>query len=130
MIDMEAQLKQWEQIRFFKPKEFDSPDEHNSGFKMNIEFIKALDNVRYKCGSPFKITSGYRTRQRNEAVGGVTSSAHTVGLACDISVMSSAERYKIVKYALEQGFKRIGIGKTFIHLDMSYPLPQEVLWLY
>jgi hypothetical protein len=28
------------------------------------------------------------------------------------------------------GIKRIGIGKTFIHVDVDDTLPQNVMWLY
>ena len=32
--------------------------------------------------------------------------------------------------ALKVGFKRIGVGKTFIHLDDDMTLPQNVIWNY
>jgi hypothetical protein len=32
--------------------------------------------------------------------------------------------------ALKAGFTRIGIGKTFVHMDRDPFLPQPRLWLY
>jgi hypothetical protein len=28
------------------------------------------------------------------------------------------------------GVQRIGIGQTFLHIDVSRTLPQQVVWLY
>ena len=28
------------------------------------------------------------------------------------------------------GFTRIGVAKTFIHVDCDMELPQEVMWMY
>jgi hypothetical protein len=35
-----------------------------------------------------------------------------------------------VRAALECGIRRIGIGKTFVHLDNDASLPQGVMWDY
>lgn len=120
----------WNNIRFFTPKEFDSPDLKDSGYNMNPEFMEILDGIRKKCSFPFKINSGFRTEEHNKLVGGKESSAHTKGLAADIECKDSNERITIVKTALNIGITRIGIAKNFIHLDMDYNLPQQVMWLY
>ena len=31
---------------------------------------------------------------------------------------------------IRAGFKRIGIGSTFIHVDLDLDKPQNVFWLY
>jgi len=120
----------WEGIKFFKPEEFDDPTEKGSGSKMNIEFVKLLDLIRGDCDFPFEINSGYRTPEHNEQVGGKFDSAHTKGVAADISCNDSVERFAILKAAFNRGVKRIGIGSNFVHLDMSFDLPQGVSWLY
>lgn len=94
------------------------------------ELVSMLDTLRGICGFPFFITSGLRTDEHNSEVGGVESSAHTRGLAVDIAIKTSAQRYKIVSEALKMGFKRIGIGRDFVHLDISIDRPQEVIWHY
>lgn len=124
------QSKLWEQIKYFKPCEFEDPGEPGSGAKMNIEFIRLLDLIRGDCGYALVVNSGYRSVIHNIAVGGKTNSAHMKGLAADIACTNSSQRYEIVKSALRWGIRRIGIGETFVHLDMSMDLPQDCLWLY
>ena len=48
--------------------------------------VKFLQPLRDKLGMPIKITSGYRCRLLNEAVGGALSSFHCLGMAVDITV--------------------------------------------
>ena len=125
-----TKLKSWSDIKFFKPNEFDSPDDIDSGLEMNIELVKFMDKLRHDYGSPLKINSGYRTESHNLKVGGKSESAHTNGLAVDIECLESSKRFKIIQIALQNGVKRIGIAKTFIHLDFDLDKPQEVVWLY
>lgn len=125
-----SENKSWEQIKYFKHEEFDSPDLPGSAANMNLEFVEIIDHIRHKCGFPFKITSGYRTEVQNKLAGGKPNSAHTHGLACDILVPSSRERFKIVEYAIDCEIKRIGIGANFVHLDLDFSKDQEVIWLY
>ena len=117
-------------IKYFKSEEFDSPDEVGSGKNMNPEFLKMLDCIREKAGFPLKVTSGYRTVKHNDLVGGKGDSAHTKGIAVDISINGSRERHDLVRSAIECGINRIGIGTTFCHLDMDFDKDQRVIWLY
>jgi uncharacterized protein YcbK (DUF882 family) len=117
-------------VNHFDSEEFDSPDSPGSGIKMNLAFIQKLDLLRTTLGFPLKISSGYRTPKHNLKVGGEPNSAHMDAIAADIVAIDSRTRYLIVSYAIRSGFNRIGIGKTFVHLDMSGALPQEVIWLY
>ena len=96
---------------------------------MNEQFLIALDMARRDAGLPFHVTSGYRCEKHNMAVGGATNSAHTKGLAVDIACQSSTERMKILK-ALLRYFDRVGIAKTFIHVDADSTKESGVLWLY
>lgn len=54
-----------------------------------------LDPLRRLYGKPIIITSGYRCKELNKKVGGVTNSWHTQGNAADIHVSSLAEANKI-----------------------------------
>ena len=115
---------------YFKRQEFDSPDIKESGALMDPDFLKKLDLARHKAAIPFEINSGYRTKDHNKKVGGKRNSSHLIGLAVDISYKDSRSRFIIVKSLMDVGFNRIGIGKTFIHVDDDVYKDQNVIWLY
>lgn len=117
----------WEQIdgedkyKYFSPKEI---------IGLKSELVKKLDSARGMAGIPFIITSGYRTKETNDEVGGVENSAHLSGFAVDLKCDDSSKRYKIIKALLMSDFNRIGIGKDFIHCDIDKTKPKEVVWVY
>tara|TARA_R110002051_G_scaffold109704_1_gene182416 strand:- start:303 stop:656 length:354 start_codon:yes stop_codon:yes gene_type:complete len=117
-------------MKYFKLEEFDSPDEVGSGKHMHQEILHMLDAVRKKFGKPIKINSGYRTVARNKKIGGVSRSSHLKGLAVDISCNNSVDRFKLLNLLLEAGFNRIGIAKTFIHVDIDKTKSQNLIWGY
>ena len=57
-------------MKYFNYSEFDSPDVQGSGQLMDAKILMMLDQVRDKFDKPIHITSGFRTPQHNEAVGG------------------------------------------------------------
>lgn len=114
----------------FNISEFDSPDKKGSGKNMDKTFLSMLDEARHIANIPFKINSGYRTKERNKKVGGVKSSSHLKGLACDISCIDSRSRFIILNALIDAGFTRIGIAKTFIHCDIDIDKVQQVIWVY
>lgn len=121
----------WRSIKNFRQAEFDSPDEPGSGAKMDATFVRLLDELRDRVGFPLVLTSAYRSPAHNASLEhSVDGSAHTLGLAVDIAARSSSERFIIVRNALELGVRRIGIGRTFIHLDVDRSKPANVVWLY
>lgn len=120
----------WEEVKWFKSVEFESPDLKDSGALMNLDFVRKLDKLREAVKMPLTIVSGYRTSEHNDKVGGVDSSAHTSGHAADIAVLESGRRYQILEAAFRLGFRRIGIGNGFIHIDDDITKPQDVAWLY
>jgi len=113
-------------IFYIMTKYFKEIDDGN----MNQEFLAKLDIARGHAGIPFVISSAYRTPEHNEEVGGAKDSAHLKGLAVDIKVYSSNQRYEIIRGLLFAGFHRIGIGKTFIHVDMDSSKAPRVIWDY
>jgi len=117
-------------LKFFKISEFDSPDEKGSGCNMKEDFLMNLDIAREVAGTPFIITSGYRSPSHNKKVGGVKNSSHTKGYACDIRVDNSLQRHKILVALMSVGFARIGIAVTYIHVDMDENKTQDVIWVY
>ena len=117
-------------MKYFTTKEFDSPDLPGSGELMNPDLLKLLDIVRGAYDEPIHINSGYRTPSHNEKVGGVFSSSHLKGLAVDISCSESRDRFELVKILLDKGFNRIGIGSSFIHVDIDPTKSPNVIWTY
>lgn len=116
----------------FRPYEFASADDGQSWKEMDFEFLFRLQKARTIAGIPFVITSGHRTKTHNKIVGGSPTSAHLLGVAADIACNSSTERWKIVFALRDAGFKRIGIGKDFIHVDSDTRdfKPQHILFDY
>ena len=112
--------------------------------EMNESFLGTLTDAREYCRIPMLINSGYRCEKHNKKVGGkvgdkakgIQASTHTVGAAADIHCTESRQRALILCGLLEAGFSRIGIAKTFIHVDMADRLEgddqkvEAVFWLY
>jgi len=120
----------WIPLKYFTADELDSPDAPGTGEQMDSTFMLKLDQLRLMCGFPFIITSGFRTPLHNKKVGGVTDSAHTRGIGVDIETRGSEHRYKLVSNALMIGFQRIGIARTYTHIDDDKTKPEGVIWLY
>jgi zinc D-Ala-D-Ala carboxypeptidase len=97
---------------------------------MQASTMQKLNIARELASIPFVVTSGRRCSTHNQWVGGKSESAHTKGHAADIRCRNSRERFLIVDAALAAGFSRIGIAKTFIHLDDDPSLPEGVMWDY
>jgi len=116
-------------MRYFTHSEFDSPDLPGSGNDMCSDFLAMLDNARDIAGIPFKINSGMRTIAHNRSIGSKNTSSHIKGCAADIHCNNSVDRSKIVAALIQAGFRRVGIGKTFVHCDSDNEKP-NALWLY
>lgn len=114
-------------LKYFKLSEFD--DAPGTGKNMKKDFLTKLDKARAIADVPFKITSGYRSKETNKRVKGVSTSSHLKGLAADISCKDSSTRQKIVNALIQAGFTRIGIADTFIHCDTDKD-KNDAIWLY
>jgi len=97
--------------------------------QVHVELVKRLQNVRENFG-PMTIHSGCRCAPNNRSVGGSPLSSHLRGLAADIRCSNSLSRFNLLSGLTAQGFKRIGIGQEFIHVDMDPDKPQSLIWLY
>lgn len=122
-------------LKYFKHSEFDSPDLKGSGDKMSSEFLELLDEAREIAEIPFKINSGFRTPAHHDSLtkrGYKTAknSPHLKGLAADISVTNSRNRWVVLNSLLLVGFTRFGIANTFIHVDLDTERKQNIIWTY
>jgi zinc D-Ala-D-Ala carboxypeptidase len=97
----------------------------------NIDNLaQQLQVARDYFGEPMVFSSGYRCKRLNTAVGGVANSAHTSGSAVDIEFHSEAQAKKLIEALIKAGFKRIGLGWSFIHVDIDHTKPHPACWLY
>ena len=122
-------------MRYFKLEEFESPDEPGTGCMMCPDFLELLDEARDYAGIPFVIASGFRSVEYNrelieQGFSASRNSTHLIGLAADIRVRNSSERWIILDALLEVGITRIGIGNGFIHCDADPLKENHVVWTY
>ena len=108
------------------------------GAKISPELMRRLQQMRDAVG-PIRITSGVRCRKHPESRTRPTSShvpndlgdiEGKVGHAVDIAARGSGRRFRLLAAAIAADFTRIGIGKTFLHLDNDYKKSQGVIWDY
>ena len=116
---------------YFTYDEFASPDDITSGELISPVLLGKLDAIREEVGFPIVINSGVRTLEHNRHVGGVANSAHTEPCYCavDIKIRSRAQRDTIIASAKRHGINRIGIARTFVHLDIDTTKPAAT-WYY
>jgi len=120
----------WDNLKYFKQSEFHRPSaqQHYKVDDMDSAFMSKLESAREYCGQycnandlplqPFIITSGNRSVEHNQQVGGKPDSTHLFGLAADIEASNSRSRFLIVRSLLLAGFTRIEVAKDgHIHVD-------------
>lgn len=100
-----------------------------SKIKLDRKLLNALSVFERLLDIDITYTSGYRSLEEELKLGGSKTGSHLKGLAIDIACNESIPRYKIIFASLASGFKRIGIGKTHIHLDVDPDKPQPLIWL-
>ena len=91
-----------------------------------------LEMIRIELGNkPIIITSGNRCPEENKRVGGWPNSAHIprpIGKGCDAKV-KGVKPIDIGLAAEKVGGLRIGIARTYTHLDTKPPAPSRY-WIY
>ena len=111
----------------FQDSEFACPD--CGLFFPNSELRDKLNRARDLLGGPIVINSGTRCPVHNAAVGGRPNSAHLSGEAADCYCTSDSMRFALLKIFFFLGFKRIEVRDTWLHVDVSKTLPQDVVFL-
>jgi len=97
---------------------------------LDPNFVDLLDRARDISDTPYIISSGFRTEQHNQSVGGVSNSSHTKGVGVDLKCKDSSTRFAIVRGLLAVGINRIGVYEDgHVHCDVSRNHPQYVMWL-
>jgi len=92
------------------------------------EVLGSLQILRDACGKSITIMSGYRSPERNAAVGGATKSQHMEGNACDIKVkdMDPKDVATLIEKLIKEGkmkqgglgiYPRATIAEGWVHYD-------------
>lgn len=105
----------------FYSHEFDCP--MGEWTLIDLRLVEILQAIRDFVGKPVKITSGFRSKEYQldlkrrgyETAKGM--STHEVGAAVDISVTGMSGQ-ELEAVAESQGIKAIGVGQSFIHIDL------------
>lgn len=102
--------------------------------KKNIEALveHVLDPLRELYGKPIIVSSGYRCRALNKAIGGVSTSQHCKGEAADLVVKDGkAGLLRLLEILLENNmqfdqviFERSGNG-FWLHVSWKFSGPQR-----
>jgi len=116
-------------MTYFTKTEFDCKCGCGRG-SMQLTLVETLNKARSILGKPIRITSGFRCPVHNSREGGSDTSSHTTGWAVDIHCTTSNYRMELISALLLAGFGRIGIAKTFVHVDLDPNKPFDVIWVY
>ena len=100
----------------------------------NLRFVaNNLEYLREKLGNyPILVTSGFRNKEVNKAVGGVRNSDHLEGLAVDIIIKNNKSIKDTAKQIIETQleFDQIIIYRNFIHLGFNKKMRRQIVWYY
>ena len=118
----------------FWKKEFRCPCKKcaRKAVKVSSLLVFKLEMIRMRFGDrPVIITSGNRCEEYNASIGGFPNSKHIPkpkGEAADIKI-KGIRPIDIGLAAEEIGGMRIGVAKTYCHLDVGTPCPSKY-WVY
>ena len=101
-----------------------------SGKIINYNLLLRLELARRNSDLPFKINSWCRCSQHNRQVGGSLTSSHLNGLAVDIHCPTPEFQNKLMVYLGDAGFRRFGIGDTYLHVDIDPTKSLPAIWYY
>lgn len=87
-----------------------------------VELLNNLQVLRDACQKPIFILSGYRSVDRNKAVGGVVKSQHMFANAADIQIedMSPLQIKNLIEKLIKEGKMKqggLGIYDSWVHYD-------------
>jgi len=86
---------------------------------LSPDLLVRLNHLRMVINKPISVNSGYRCKEENHRIGGVTGSYHLLGMAVDIHVKDFL-LFDLLLYAQEMDFTGIGFyeKENFLHLDI------------
>jgi zinc D-Ala-D-Ala carboxypeptidase len=83
--------------------------------------IHVLQPLRDKLGKEIRITSGYRSKELNKAIGGARNSQHVEGKAADIQVFntSSEDLFQFIKRNIPEYDQLIQEFDEWVHISWN-----------
>lgn len=118
-------------MKDFRPHEFECVCKYDCGkgfAQMDAEFLEKLQWARTLSNCPYDLSSAIRCERHNRDEGGLENSSHVNGFAVDIRTPNSRIRFRVLYGLIKAGFTRIGVYKTFIHVDADDSKVPEVVW--
>ena len=97
----------------------------NGDIVISEKLVWELECVRVHYGKPMRITSGIRCLSHNRNIGSRDTSSHIKCLAADVGCVNMDDRHKMLSIFLKY-FKRVGVHKEFIHVDVDNEKPNGV----
>lgn len=107
--------------KHFNSKEFECPCTACVDQFIDDQLISKLEETREDYDNSVNVTSGYRCPAHNEAVGGVSNSAHQGGLAADVQpTLINVDELDELYSVCYKKFDNVGDGRRlkFIHVDV------------
>jgi hypothetical protein len=93
------------------------------------EAVEKADKARGFAGFPFILNSGFRTKEKNDQIGGAKDSAHLYGFAMDFKRPVDTDLVIRMCWALGlAGFRRVEVCDKHIHADVDPNKQQDIMW--
>ncbi|MEK7437163.1 MAG: D-Ala-D-Ala carboxypeptidase family metallohydrolase [Thermodesulfobacteriota bacterium] len=90
----------------------------------NLKHLAAtLEQVVELLGHPISISSGYRSKALNAAIGGSKTSQHTQGLAADFTCKNFGTPFSVCKKITNSGIR-------FDQLILEYGTSRKIAWVH
>ena len=109
----------------FTLREFHCKCSRCSTTMLDERLVQILQQLRHHFNVPIRINSGYRCKEHNAEVGGVSNSAHMRGMAADIYVTGIAPKV-VAQYAEQIGVGCVGLYEDFVHFGSA---EEKRFWL-
>ncbi len=95
---------------------------------LSEKILQKLQLVQLYSELNLKVTSGFRSAEKDRAVGGTGHGSHTRGMAVDILCTNGTNAFKILNACIKAGLTRFGYEPQHFHIDCDASLAQSVFW--
>ena len=96
------------------------------------QIVSAIEgDMKQDLGAGYQLTwtCGARCPTHNVKMGGAPNSAHIIGMASDIALITSQERFSFIKSCIKRGIRRLEdrmLNHSYMHCDTAEgPLPNN-----